>query len=102
MCKVEIQWLKVFNHEGEFQEKVKIEKPVKNEEMSDWVLDLAENCYVCRGSDNDELLLVCDQCNYNLCHTYCCGLSGIPENEWYCSECIEERRERERRQRDMR
>jgi hypothetical protein len=37
LCKVEIQWLQIFNAENEVTEKVKIEKPEQNNENSDWV-----------------------------------------------------------------
>lgn len=44
---------------------------------------------------NPELLLVCDQCNFFCCHTYCESppLESVPLEEWFCSKCREENQE---------
>lgn len=44
---------------------------------------------------NPELLLVCDQCNFFCCHTYCESppLERVPLEEWFCSKCREENEE---------
>eukprot|EP00794_Sanderia_malayensis_P003185 gene3185-3656_t len=46
-------------------------------------------CIECRKGDNEELLLLCDQCDRG-CHTYCCNpkLEKIPDGDWFCRECI--------------
>lgn len=46
-------------------------------------------CIECRKGDNEDLLLLCDQCDRG-CHTYCCTpkLSKIPDGDWFCRECI--------------
>lgn len=45
------------------------------------------NCRVCDGSNDDELLLLCDLCD-SAFHTYCTGLGyTVPEGDWYCHDC---------------
>lgn len=110
LCKVEIKWLLIYkekldpDEEGfeeqiqedeehwvdEVVDRIEVVKPVINENISDWVESFAENCYVCDRGDNEPELLVCDHCNFNICHTYCCGLTSIPDGEWYCRDCNEE------------
>lgn len=48
-----------------------------------------EVCEICEKNDNDHLLLICDKCNFFVCHTYCMNppLDRIPEEEWFCSQC---------------
>ena len=60
------------------------------------------HCEVCNRSDNDDLLLLCDECNKGY-HTFClnpplkscdnCFQSfvDIPEGDWYCPECLKKR-----------
>lgn len=57
------------------------------EEGDEWIENVAENCMICDKGDNNYLMLVCDKCQYNICHTYCAGLEYIPENDWYCRNC---------------
>lgn len=46
-------------------------------------------CILCRKSDNEERLLLCDACDRG-CHTYCCKpkLETIPDGDWFCQECV--------------
>ncbi|RWW48131.1 hypothetical protein BHE74_00045823 [Ensete ventricosum] len=45
------------------------------------------SCSICHGSQNEELLLLCDLCDSGS-HTYCSGLgTTIPEGDWYCPDC---------------
>eukprot|EP00887_Chlorella_sp_A99_P007944 scaffold12.g7944.t1 len=46
--------------------------------------DLA--CLGCGGAQDEDCLLLCDGCE-RACHTYCAGLAGVPEGEWYCPAC---------------
>jgi len=60
-----------------------------NYDSEDELYDLSsDNCMVCNNSNNSHLLLICDYCNYNVCHTYCTNLDKIPDGEWHCRECI--------------
>ncbi|EPE28810.1 FYVE/PHD zinc finger [Glarea lozoyensis ATCC 20868] len=43
-------------------------------------------CPICSGSDNEDVLLLCDACNAPY-HTYCVGLSSVPSGQWFCMEC---------------
>ncbi|WOL12109.1 hypothetical protein Cni_G20874 [Canna indica] len=44
-------------------------------------------CNICHGSQNEELLLLCDLCDL-AAHTYCVGLGAtVPEGDWYCPDC---------------
>ncbi|KAI5840006.1 hypothetical protein DFP73DRAFT_194471 [Morchella snyderi] len=46
-------------------------------------------CEVCIRDNNEDVLLVCDDCSRSY-HTYCLGLDAIPQqNSWYCSRCSE-------------
>lgn len=46
-------------------------------------------CPICGDSDNEELLLLCDNCDVPS-HTYCVGLDDIPSGPWYCNRCEEQ------------
>ena len=51
--------------------------------------DCADVCYKCNQWDREDELLVCDTCNYNVCHYDCDGLKSLPkeEDEWSCEKC---------------
>jgi len=46
-------------------------------------------CILCRKSDNEERLLLCDACDRG-CHTYCCKpkFDKIPDGDWFCQDCV--------------
>lgn len=47
------------------------------------------SCFVCGKTDNEEWMLLCDNCDRGS-HTFCCDplLIDIPEGDWFCSvEC---------------
>jgi len=50
-------------------------------------------CELCYTDDNEHLLLLCDGCD-DAYHTYCLQprLHSIPENEWFCPNCLQEAR----------
>ena len=48
-------------------------------------------CMICHGAEDEDQLLLCDGCD-RACHTYCLGLSEIPDSDWYCSQCQDARR----------
>jgi hypothetical protein len=43
-------------------------------------------CPVCNSAEREEVLLLCDSCDAAY-HTFCLGLPGIPQGNWYCIEC---------------
>jgi len=53
-------------------------------------------CRICGSGDNAHLLLLCDG---NHCdqphHTYCVGLSEVPEGNWFCPKCWVEDEEKQ-------
>jgi len=44
---------------------------------------------MCESSEDMLRLLVCDECSFYCCHTYCCNppLKRIPVDPWYCQFC---------------
>jgi hypothetical protein len=50
-----------------------------------WIDSLV--CMVCGGEDNEECLIICDECQSVACHTYCANLDSVPEGEWLCQSC---------------
>ncbi|VDK76679.1 unnamed protein product [Litomosoides sigmodontis] len=46
-------------------------------------------CKKCGKGDDEEHLLLCEDCDYAL-HTYCCSpaLSSVPQFEWRCHRCL--------------
>ena len=55
--------------------------------FEDYYDEACNYCMVC-GFDYDiDKLIICDICNYNVCHTYCDRLSDIPLNDWLCLVC---------------
>ena len=67
---------------------VKRKRQVEND-LNDNIENTAENCIICEQNNNTDCLLVCDHCNYNICHIQCMTppLDYIPEEDWYCSNC---------------
>ena len=65
------------------RKKYKAEK----QNVEEWFLNCDKNCLICGKEDNTAYLLVCDSCNFRICHTFCVGLDSIPDTEWHCPEC---------------
>ncbi|GAB4823508.1 hypothetical protein N2152v2_010554 [Parachlorella kessleri] len=73
-------------------------------DFQQWIEEVV--CIICGGGHDEDQLLLCDGCD-RACHTYCAGVDGIPEGEWFCPQCQEaqeaaaaaERRGRRQRQR---
>lgn len=59
-------------------------------------MEYADACYECGVGDEEDKLLVCDSCDYKVCHYTCCGLSQIPNRQWICKFCREEQAEAQR------
>ena len=51
---------------------------------------LLARCHVCRRQSDSENMLICQNCNNGL-HLYCHKpvLDAIPQEEWYCYKCKE-------------
>jgi len=52
----------------------------------EWLEGLS--CIICSGSEHEDRLLLCDGCD-QACHTYCLGLSSVPEGSWFCGQCLQ-------------
>lgn len=35
--------------------------------------------------------MVCDHCDYKVCHFKCAGFSAVPQTNWFCKYCLERR-----------
>ena len=44
------------------------------------IMEYADACYLCGEGDDEAGLLVCDHCDYRVCHFECLGLSSVPES----------------------
>jgi hypothetical protein len=49
-----------------------------------------EPCRVCGETGNSAETLLCDRCDRPF-HTWCVGLSEVPEGKWYCRRCTRKR-----------
>ena len=56
---------------------------------------LGESCEVCKGTDNEESMILCDQCDRGF-HLDCLepALQQVPEGDWLCEGCVAEAPER--------
>lgn len=63
---------------------VRIDAPTK---VSSDVLD--DGCKICLKDDDHANLLICEHCNCEV-HTYCVGLTKVPEDDFYCPDCAQE------------
>uniref|UniRef100_A0AAQ4PIT8 PHD and ring finger domains 1 n=1 Tax=Gasterosteus aculeatus aculeatus TaxID=481459 RepID=A0AAQ4PIT8_GASAC len=74
---------------GKVEKMITVQKPVKEglEEVID--VDLEQTrCEVCRGSDHEDRLLLCDGCDAGY-HMECLTppLDSVPVEEWFCPGC---------------
>ena len=102
MCKVDFNYLSVLDEQGQETRRQEIQEKqqVYDEELDLFarklftrhlvVSEMEENCYECGAGHDEELLLVCDECNRRICHTYCAGLQSIPAGDWFCKECVQQ------------
>ncbi|KRX03243.1 Zinc finger, FYVE/PHD-type [Pseudocohnilembus persalinus] len=54
------------------------------------VENLDETCYVCKSSENEQEMLICDDCQFHICHVNCDDEirdGRIPQGNWFCHEC---------------
>lgn len=78
---------------GERINSVRIEQKRAAEEEDEELPVIIENteefCYVCELTGDPEALLVCDHCNFKVCHTGCLPepIDWVPEEDFYCVDC---------------
>ena len=73
--------------------------------LDDEEVVFAEVCYICKVTktlEEEEAMLVCDECDYEIAHHQCLNLPYIPEDEWFCHSCTKERKERQREEKIQR
>jgi hypothetical protein len=85
LCKEEFTKLTYYVNNEKKVKRVEKKKLQLNEEESE--NEYMDECFICGRSNNESLLLVCDYCDYFVCHTYCDNLQRIPSGEWKCQEC---------------
>ena len=70
------------------EKKVKRKKFKPEEEVIEqWYNNCDEKCLICNKKNNTSYLLICDKCNFRVCHTFCVGLDYIPDGDFICPEC---------------
>jgi len=93
LCKSEIGQIIVSEPDYKTIRKIKPKKFIidDNEENEIESICCAESCLICKKSNDEHLLLICDECNWNTSHTYCAGLEVVPHENWYCNLCEDEK-----------
>ncbi|CAK9022990.1 unnamed protein product [Durusdinium trenchii] len=91
LCKVRFGRFGVYGPEGDLRRVANVEERDQQEAEGD-ASDDDVVCSVCHRSDDEDALLLCDglggRCS-GAAHFYCIGLPGVPEGDWFCSECQE-------------
>lgn len=91
LCKVEYDRLLIFKN-GKLARKEKVKKKIQIYEGQELLMEYADACYVCgigeECEEDSNRLLVCDSCDYRICHLICAGLDSVPAEEWLCIDCI--------------
>lgn len=87
---------KIYIYEKGKRKEIKVErKKMKNfEEVEIYPRD---DCYVCGNVGDEDNMIVCSLCKYNVCHYYCDRLKEFPRDRWYCRDCKEELKEQKHR-----
>lgn len=77
LCKVEYDRLLLFRN-GLVYRKEKVKKKSQVYEGQELLMEYADACYVCgigeECEEDSSRLLVCDACDYRVCHLACAGL----------------------------
>jgi hypothetical protein len=87
-CKDEFKKIIYWDNNSQQSRRVRKRKfKYEDEEEEPWLLTCSENCMICKKNIDEHLLLLCDKCKFNICHTYCAGLELIPDEDWFCFDC---------------
>lgn len=49
-------------------------------------------CYICMTDQEENKLIICDNCGVRICHTYCDDDlldDSVPTDDWFCHDCRE-------------
>lgn len=75
------------NQESEFEDEMSVDEESEDfeeeEEESDAQWD--DLCYVCKKKGD---VICCEKCSH-VAHIKCLGLRQVPENDWYCTACLQ-------------
>ncbi|EPX73629.1 CTD-binding SR-like protein rA9 [Schizosaccharomyces octosporus yFS286] len=75
-------WLRAYPVEEKVQTVANAEVPSEFVESNELT-----RCVICGGSEQQDVLLLCDGCD-DAYHTFCLDLEEVPENEFYCPNCV--------------
>ena len=92
LCKVKFNVIKKID--GDNKEFIKVEDSnIQVEDYIDPAMFANDHCYACGDDCREELLLICEFCFTECCHTYCLNpsLESVPEEIWYCDYCVRNR-----------
>ena len=53
LCKTEIKHLHIYSSENEITDTLTIDKPAQADELTDFIAEFAESCYICSTNDNE-------------------------------------------------
>lgn len=102
MCKEKFTQLLRFNEvegskEPEIIERIEVapKSQVWEPAEFDFITEYADVCYECGVDDEEEKLMICDTCDYKICHYYCDGLVKLPPDDqaWFCKFCLQKDKE---------
>lgn len=79
-------------HHSRTIQKIRIKAKTQHfnpDDPQNWAPDFADVCYECGDcGENDASLMVCDHCDYKVCHFKCAGFSEVPKTNWFCKFCL--------------
>ena len=70
-----------------------MQKKIQKEEPLEYIeeeIEVDKACYICLSDENEHELLICDKCNFKICHVECDEDildSRIPSGDWLCHTC---------------
>ena len=90
ICKVNYHNIIYYDEKNNKTEEKKVKKKKfkpEKEKIEQWYNKCDEECLICHQKNNTSYLLICDKCDFRICHTFCVGLNFIPDGEFICPEC---------------
>jgi len=99
LCKGRFDMIEKFSSDGNLLDTIPVVFKQQVYEDENLLEEMDENCYECENGDDDAHLLVCDNCGFFCCHTYCCvpAYETVPLEDWYCKFCLPSLRRNQRR-----
>jgi len=99
LCKGRFDIIEKFSSDGNLLDTIPVVFKQQVYEDENLLEEMDDNCYECENGDDDAHLLVCDNCGFFCCHTYCCvpAYETVPLEDWYCKFCLPSIRRNQRR-----